>query len=167
MAAKIEAISSKSRSRVTNASMALKEDSSAFRSLLLEGDARSAWARRWRDLVELYAADCGGFASLSELRLSFIRRAASLSCECERLESQLANGEQVDSDQLARIAGHFRRISETLGLDRVKRDAAPTLAELIAAEKAKQAQTLAGQPRAKHMHQARRKAAKAALDGDE
>jgi hypothetical protein len=116
-------------------------------------------------LVELYADDIGGFATLTELKLSLVRRAAALACECERLENRLASGEEVDADQLGRLAGHFRRISETLGLDRAKRDAAPSLADIIAAENAEQP-PLAGQPRAKAMHAARKRATKAALGDD-
>lgn len=69
---------------------------------------------------------------MTELKLALIRRAAALVVECERLENCLANGETVDVDLLARLSSHTRRIAETIGIDRVKRDTTPTISELVA-----------------------------------
>ena len=66
------------------------------------------------------------------MRSGSARRCGALTVESERLEAELAKGAKVDLELLARVAGHIRRLSETLGLDRVKRDAAPTLADLAA-----------------------------------
>jgi hypothetical protein len=66
------------------------------------------------------------------LKLALIRRAAALVVECERMENVLADGGEVDVDLLARLSSHTRRISESIGLDRVKRDVTPTIAELVA-----------------------------------
>jgi hypothetical protein len=109
------------RSRVTNG-----------RSLFVSADARSPWARRYKDLVELFADDAGGVSSLTELRVSIIRRAAALTVECERMEGELADGRPVDIDALARTSGHLRRLAETVGLNRVKRDVTPTIADIVA-----------------------------------
>jgi hypothetical protein len=125
----VEKISATNRSRVTNAR--LRGNVSA-RSLFVDGDGRTPWARRYRDLVGLLCDDAGSVETLTELKLSLIRRAAALIVECERMENALANGETVDVDLLARLSSHVRRISESIGLDRVKRDVTPTIAELVA-----------------------------------
>jgi hypothetical protein len=123
------------RSRVTNARL---DGKVSAKGLIVTGDARSVWARRYRDLCAMLIEDAGGMDALSELRLGLIRRAATLMIECERLESRLANGEEVDVDLLARLSSHLRRIAETIGLDRAPRTKAPTLEDIaarIAAEK--------------------------------
>ena len=47
------------RSRVTNG-----------RRTFVEGDGRSPWARRWRDLIEAHVADMGGINNLSAAQRS-------------------------------------------------------------------------------------------------
>lgn len=118
------------RSRLTNARMKGKVSA---RSLFTDGDGRSPWARRYRDLVAALCDDLGGMAGMSELRLGLVRRCAALMAECERLENQLAAGQAADLDLLARTSSHLRRLGETLGIDRVKRDVTPTINDLVAA----------------------------------
>ena len=108
------------RSRVTNGS-----------APFVEGNGRSAWSRRWKDVCALHAADLGGMATLSEAQGSLIRRCATLEVELERLEGQMSLGQEVDLDLYARVAGHLRRCLETLGVDRVKRDVTPSLHDII------------------------------------
>lgn len=129
----VEKVSATNRSRVTNAR--LRGRVSAH-SLFVDGDGRTPWARRYRDLVGLLCDDAGGLTLLTELRLSLIRRAAALILECERMECGLADGEEIDVDLLARLSSHVRRISEAIGLDRVRRDVTPTIGELVASHKA-------------------------------
>jgi hypothetical protein len=117
------------RSKMTNARFAGRVTS---RALFYDGDGRSPWSRRYRDLVALFVDDAGGLESMTELRLALIRRAAALVAECERMENALADGEKVDVDLLARLSSHIRRVAETIGIDRVKRDVTPTIAELVA-----------------------------------
>jgi hypothetical protein len=114
--AKATALSPSSRSAKTN-------DRRSF----VNGDGRGPWARRWRDLMVLYADDLGGEDALSELQLGLISTGATLRCEIEKLEGSLSVGESVDLDLLGRLVGHFRRICETLGIERVKRDITPTV----------------------------------------
>lgn len=95
-------------------------------------DGRTAWARRFRDLVTGFANDLGGAEALPAMKMALVRRAASLAIEAERLEASLANGQQVDIDLLARLASHQRRIVEQLGLDKVKPAAGPTAASIAA-----------------------------------
>lgn len=116
-------------------------------SLFIAADGRSPWARRYRDMVGMLANEAGGLENLTELRLSLIRRCAALILECEKMEVQLANGETIDVDLLARLSSHVRRISETIGLDRAVRDVTPTLAQIIAAHQSKSPETAASAPK--------------------
>jgi len=126
------AMPSRTRSRVSNGS-----------AMFVDGDGRGVWARRWRDLRALYADDMGGASTLSEFQLGLVGTAATMRCELERLEGQLSLGEAIDTDMYGRIAGHYRRIVETLGIERRQRDVSPTLEEIadeIAAEEEAAAQ---------------------------
>jgi hypothetical protein len=67
------------RSRVTNGS-----------ALFVEGDDRSAWARRYRDLIFAHTSDLGGAAAVSEAQAALIKRAATLQIELELLEGKLS-----------------------------------------------------------------------------
>lgn len=100
--------------------------------LFVDRDARGKWARRYADLVAIFADDLGGVDVLSEMKLALVRRAAAITLECERLEGNIAKDEEVDLDLLGRLTGHLRRLTETLGLDRVKKDITPTIASLVA-----------------------------------
>lgn len=113
-------MSKKQRSRVTNRS-----------TPFVDGDGRSAWARRWKDIVHDLAEDLGGDDAIGEIERSLIRRAASLTVETERLEGLLSQGEAVDIDALGRVVGHLRRVLEQLKGNRpAKREL--TLAERLA-----------------------------------
>jgi hypothetical protein len=101
------------------------------RRLFVDGDGRGPWARRWRDLQDLYADDLGGMSALSEFQNGLVGTAATLRCELERLEGQLSLGEPIDTDVYGRLAGHYRRICETLGIERRQRDLTPSVAEYI------------------------------------
>jgi hypothetical protein len=102
------------------------------RQLFISGDPRSAWSRRFHDLVVGHVSDLGGADLLSEAQFSLIRRAAAIECELERLDARLSRDEPVDMDSYARVAGHLRRLFETLGIERRQRDLTPTLAEYLA-----------------------------------
>jgi hypothetical protein len=109
------------RSAVTNGTRAL-----------VVGDGNSPWARRQRDLMAMHAEDAGGAESLSAAQLSLCQRAATLETELEFLEGQLSLGQRVDMDCYGRLAGHLRRILETLGVERKARDVTPSLDEVVA-----------------------------------
>ena len=101
------------------------------RRRFVDGDGRSPWARRWRDLKALYCADLGGEDTLSEFQLGLVGTAATLRCELERLEGRLSLGDSIDTDLYGRVAGHYRRICSELGIERKARDITPpTLAEI-------------------------------------
>jgi hypothetical protein len=108
-----ETRSPRQRSQVTNG-----------KRMFVDGNGRSPWARRWRDLCELHAWDlCGGdLNSLSEAKRSLIKRAATIEIELEALEGKLSEGKEADLGTYAMAAGHLKRILETLGIERVPRD---------------------------------------------
>jgi hypothetical protein len=58
-------------------------------------DGRTAWARRWIDLVLLHAADLGGYETLSEAQISICKRAAALECQLEKWEGHMSAGMPV------------------------------------------------------------------------
>ena len=109
------------------------------RRAFVDGDGRSAWARRRRDLEALYADDvsCGG--TLSAFQLGLISTAAALRCELEKLEGHLSVGAEINLDIFGRLVGHYRRVCETLGIERRTKDiTTPTLDDIareIAASK--------------------------------
>jgi hypothetical protein len=98
------------RSRVSNGKKAF-----------VEGDGRSPWARRWRDLIESHVADLGGVSVLSEAQRSLIKRASTIEIELEQIEGRLSLGRAADLGEYATAASHLRRIFETLGITRVPR----------------------------------------------
>ena len=101
--------------------------------LFVDGDGRSPWARRWRDLIELHAGDLGGIDVLSEAQFSLIKRAATIEVELELSEGRMSRSEEVDLDIFTRSVSHLRRILETLGIERRPRDITPTLSQYLAA----------------------------------
>jgi len=124
--------------------------------LLMSGGA-TQWGRRFADLVAEHAQDLGGAAVLTEAQIGLIRRVSALECELELREDKLAAGGEVDLDEFARVSGHCRRLWETLGLCRVKRDLTPTIDELVASHKAaakaaESAKTIAPTPVAPTVH---------------
>ena len=97
-------------------------------------DGRTSWARRLRDLIVLHTLDLGGEDVVSVAEQSILRRASTLSVECELLEKKfaLANGADPEDLQLYITASNsLRRLLETLGLKRVARDVTP-LNDIIA-----------------------------------
>jgi hypothetical protein len=86
------------------------------------GDARGCWTRRWRDLVELHASDCGGSSVMSEAQLSLCRRASAIEVQLEQMEASMSEGAlKVDLDLYNRLSGNLRRILESIGLERKAR----------------------------------------------
>jgi hypothetical protein len=118
------------------------------KTLLPMVDGRSVTARRFKDLVEDISADLGGKDHLSEGQRQLIRRAAMLSAESERLEAFAARDERrpdgeinwksdaafhFDVDRYVVMTNALRRVLETIGLERVARDATPTLQSYLQA----------------------------------
>jgi len=101
---------------------------------IVDGDGRSAWARRMRDVIVLHLGDLGGEDNVSEAEKSIIRRVAALTCELERMESLFAEFGEASPEQLdlyQRTAGNMRRLLEAVGLERRSKDVTPTLEEYL------------------------------------
>ncbi len=99
------------RSRVTNGS-----------ELLVGADGRSRYARRLRDVIDAYGRDCGDTGDLTSARRALIRRAATLTVECEMQEARFANAGQADASDLTAYqtaSNSLRRLLESAGLAKV------------------------------------------------
>ena len=93
-------------------------------SLLPDVDGRGAWARRFRDLIQLHLSDRGGESNASEAEKALIRRCAALIVEMERLEQRWALNDGATPralDRYQRCVNTLRRTLESLGLDRTAR----------------------------------------------
>jgi hypothetical protein len=88
--------------------------------MFVDGNGRSPWARRWKDLCELHARDISpsGGIHLSEAQKSLIRRTATIEIELEAVEGRLSEGKAQDLAVYATAAAHLRRLLETLGVER-------------------------------------------------
>jgi hypothetical protein len=110
-------------------------------ALFAEGDGRSAWGRRYREIVAAHISD---FASspeaLSEAKRSLVKRVATLEIELEKLEGRLSQGEEINLDLYSRVSGQLRRMLETLGPDRVAKDVTPSIVDILARHASKDKQ---------------------------
>ena len=98
-------------------------------------DGRTAWPRRFRDLLELHHTDLGGHDRLSEGERQIVRRIATLEVELERMEGEFAVAGTADVEKLdvyIRASGSLKRLLEAVGLRRRHRDVTPTVAEWVA-----------------------------------
>jgi hypothetical protein len=117
----VRSTSKRVRSKVTNGGRTF-----------VNGDGRSPWARRWRDLIEAHARDISpdGISHLSEAQRSLIKRAATLECQLEGLEGALSEGLSVSISHYAMASGHLKRILEALGIERRQKNL-PTLSDVL------------------------------------
>ena len=103
------------RSAVTNGSQLFAE----------KVDHRSAWVRRFRDLIQLHLLDLGGPEGCSESQVSLVRRAATLEIELERLEFEFARPDRTAGaralDRYSMLTNTLRRLLMTLGLERTNK----------------------------------------------
>ena len=100
--------------------------------LLLTGDGRSAGARRYRDLVRLFAEPLGGLTALGAIDQQIVRRAAQTSVECEILEAERAAGHRLDPVAYSRVLNASRRALKDLQSLKPAKPARPTWDEHIA-----------------------------------
>ncbi len=112
------------RSRVSNGN-----------ALYLDGDQRTAAARRFRDVLGEIVSDLGGSETLSEAQRQLARRAATLSVQCEALEAQASKSGLLDAETLetyGQLTDRLGRCFQRLGLKRVAKDLTPDLSAYIA-----------------------------------
>jgi len=77
-------------------------------SELLPGiDGRSAWARRYRDLIDALASDLGG--TLTEAERQQVRTAAGAQLHVEQLTAAMVRGESVSSEDYTRASNGATR----------------------------------------------------------
>jgi hypothetical protein len=97
---------------------------------MLKGvDARSATARRFRDLVDDFTRDLGGEDVLTVADRTLIRQAAAITLQVEQLQAAIIRGEPVDEDKLIRLSGTARRCLAGI---RKRERPAPRLADYLA-----------------------------------
>ena len=109
------------RPEVTVLSRTTKSAVSNGSRLLHGADARSAWARRFRDLFTEHVEDLGGPEATSCAERSIARRAATIVTELEQMESRFAEAGGATTEQLdayTRAAGGLRRLLESVGIAR-------------------------------------------------
>jgi hypothetical protein len=100
------------------------------KQFLGKANERGEFARRLFDVTANMIDDLSGGAggeALSEAQISMVRRAGVLQLSLEAMEADMANDKPVNLDMYARLAGHLRRIFETIGLRRVAKDVTPLL----------------------------------------
>jgi hypothetical protein len=100
-------------------------------------DGRTRDAKRFRDLFESFVESIRGKAGLSEADRALARMAASLTVKSEAMQAQVANGGDVDAEQLVRVSNSLSRVLGRLG-KRQRRDTTPppTIAEIAARHRA-------------------------------
>jgi hypothetical protein len=76
------------------------------------GDGRTAWAKRWNDLVITHANDLGGYDMLSEAQRSICKRASAIECELEAMEGRMATSQPIEIAVYARLTGVLARLLE-------------------------------------------------------
>ena len=85
-------------------------------------DERLPYARRYRDLMGLYLDDLGGPHAVSEAERAIIRRAVTLTVQCEIMEARFARQEgdvgKTRLDLYGRTANSLRRLLEATGIHR-------------------------------------------------
>src|SRR4029078_4348097 len=116
---------SRARSAVTN-----------HKDLLPGLYARSATARRFRDLVNAFVADMGGLERCSEVRLGLVRRLAATTVQAEMLDGRIVKGKPIDIATLCTLASTTVRLSQRLGLERRARNVTPSVGQYLAARTA-------------------------------
>jgi hypothetical protein len=79
------------------------------------GDGRTAWAKRWNDLVLMHTSDLGGYETLSEAQISICKRVSTLECELESMEGRKSTGMPVDIEVYSRLTGRLCRMLELIG----------------------------------------------------
>ncbi len=114
------AISPSARSAVTNRN-------SLFVGTVDGGpiDGRTIAARRFRDILASIVSDLGGRNAISEGEQQMARRCATLSLQCEIMESCLVGGHPFDADLYATLTNALGRAFSRIGLQRRVIDITP------------------------------------------
>lgn len=134
LAAHSPPVARKPKSRLAPVGVLTKRQRSAMANgdtLITGVDARSAEARRFRDLCISFAEPLGGFTGLAEHDAALVRHASALTMQSEQMQRQAVRGEPVDTEQLVRITNALTRTLNSLAA-RHKPAEAPSLREHLA-----------------------------------
>lgn len=110
-------------------------------------DHRSAWARRFYDLIAGYSSDAGGADRLSEGERALVRTISTTQLQLELMEARFAGNENGEAsgkmlDRYLRTSGSLNRLLRSLGLKRRVRDATPDLQTYLASKRNGHARTI-------------------------
>ena len=86
---------------------------------------------RYGEISLAILIDQGGVEACSEARQQLIRRFSASAVLAEQLEAKLANGEQIDINEHAKLVSTMVRVAKRIGIDRIARDVTPTLSEYL------------------------------------
>jgi hypothetical protein len=99
--------------------------------LHVERPGNTAWARRFRDVLEQIIADLHtNNETLSEGQRQLARRAATLCITCEKLEGKAAADEDIDLELFGTLTDRLGRTFHRLGLKRTA-SKVPSLGEYL------------------------------------
>jgi hypothetical protein len=102
--------------------------------LHVQRPGNTAWARRFRDVLEQIIADLHtNNDTLSEGQKQLARRAATIAIICEKMEGEAAAGHDINLDQYGALTDRLGRTFDRLGLKRQRRGNGG-LGELIRAD---------------------------------
>jgi hypothetical protein len=79
-------------------------------------DGRSALGRRVRDLADDFAAQLGGWPTLTPLQATAVKRASELSALAEEVRADALRNASIDPLALSRLEGCADRARRALGL---------------------------------------------------
>jgi hypothetical protein len=96
------------------------------------GDGRSVGARRYRDLLQAFGEEYGGYDRLSPSGQQIVRRLAQVSVELELLESERAAGRAIDPVTFCTLVNAQRRLLRDAAKAAVRPVAAPSLQDHLA-----------------------------------
>jgi hypothetical protein len=97
-------------------------------------DGRTCASRRFSDILWQIQADLGGAEHLSEGQRQLCRRAATMCVQLESMEGEAVAGRAFDLYAFGSLSSHLRRIFETIGLERRRRDITPDLKTYLQAK---------------------------------
>src|ERR1700730_5313850 len=107
---------------------------SAITNGVVELDARSKVARRFRDICRAIYADQGGEENCAEARLQLIRRFSAACCLAEAMEAKMANGAGINIAEHAALTSTLVKVASRIGVDRRSRNITPTLSDYLRSE---------------------------------
>jgi hypothetical protein len=123
------------RQRVVLPSSKQRSHLSNGHALPRSADMRSAWARRYKDLLQIHLADLNGADACSAAEQAILKRACTLITECERMEARFATNGGATLEELEtfqRASNTMKRLLVTLGLERRMKDVStPSLGQLL------------------------------------